>query len=393
MLMAKKKPQNNKLSDKSKEEVPTVSITAKLKLLPDKEIAARLEETRKIYSAACNYVSVYVFENKRLSYDTVNKAMYRDIIALYGLKAQMAQSVSKTVIARYKSAKTNGHEWTLIKFKHPECDLVWNHDYSLKGDMLSIGTLEGRVKIKFHNEGMEHFFDGNNKWKYGTAKLVYKHGYWFLHISMTKDVKDIKDGEITGVAGVDLGMNFLATSYDKDGKTEFFNGKHVKHKKAKHKKVRQQLQKRGTPSARRRLKAIGQRENRWMRDVNHCVSKALVNSQPANTLFVLEDLTGIRSATEMVKVKDRAVHVGWAFYQLRLMIEYKAQLAESKSIAVCPKYTSQTCPLCGHVEASNRNKKTHTFRCKKCGYTCNDDRAAAMNLYSKGIKHLAEQTA
>ena len=391
--MAKKKPQNNKQSDKPKEEVPTVSITAKLKLLPDKETAIKLEETRKIYSAACNYVSEYVFKNKRLSYDVVNKAMYRDIIPLFGLKAQMTQSVSKTVIARYMSAQTNGHDWTLIKFKHPECDLVWNRDYSLKGDTLSLSTLEGRVKVKFHNEGMEHFFDGNSKWKYGTAKLVYKHGCWFLHISMTKDVKDIKDGEITGVAGVDLGMNFLATSYDKDGKTTFFNGKHVKHKKAKYKKTRQSLQKRGTPSARSRLKAIGQRENRWMRDVNHCVSKALVNSQPANTLFVLEDLTGIRSATEMVRVKDRAVHVGWAFYQLRLMIEYKAVLADSKSITVCPKYTSQTCPLCGHVEASNRNKKKHTFKCKMCGYTSNDDRAAAMNLYNKGIKHLSEQTA
>jgi len=43
--------------------------------------------------------------------------------------------------------------------------------------------------------------------------------------------------------------------------------------------------------ARHRLKAIGQRENRWIQDVNHQVSKALVENNPKHTLFVLEDLT------------------------------------------------------------------------------------------------------
>ncbi|MFY4475148.1 zinc ribbon domain-containing protein [Bifidobacterium longum subsp. longum] len=32
----------------------------------------------------------------------------------------------------------------------------------------------------------------------------------------------------------------------------------------------------------------------------------------------------------------------------------------------------------------NRNKETHTFRCRNCGYRSNDDRVAAMNLRHKG---------
>ena len=60
---------------------------------------------------------------------------------------------------------------------------------------------------------------------------------------------------------------------------------------------------RHTPSSRRRLKAIGQRENRWMQDINHQVSKALATGNPKHTLFVLEDLTGIRNAAERVKQK------------------------------------------------------------------------------------------
>jgi transposase len=72
------------------------------------------------------------------------------------------------------------------------------------------------------------------------------------------------------------------------------------------------------------------------------------------------------------------------------MLEYKASLVGSKVIVVDPKYTSQTCPKCGHVEKSNRNKKTHTFKCKTCGYTSNDDRIGAINLQAKGVNYIAE---
>ena len=60
---------------------------------------------------------------------------------------------------------------------------------------------------------------------------------------------------------------------------------------------------RQTSSSRRRIKAIGGRENRWMQDINHQVSKALVKNNPKHTLFVLEDLSGIRNAAERVKTK------------------------------------------------------------------------------------------
>lgn len=66
---------------------------------------------------------------------------------------------------------------------------------------------------------------------------------------------------------------------------------------------------RQTPSARRRMKAIGSRENRWMQDINQRVSKALVKNNPKHTLFVLEDLSGIRNAIERVKTKERYVSV------------------------------------------------------------------------------------
>ena len=71
-----------------------------------------------------------------------------------------------------------------------------------------------------------------------------------------------------------------------------------------------------------------------MQDVNHCVSKALVVNNPEHTLFVLEDLSGIRNATERVKTKYRYVSVSWAFYDLEQKLIYKAKQNQSSVIKV-----------------------------------------------------------
>jgi IS605 OrfB family transposase len=299
----------------------------------------------------------------------------------------MAQSVMKTVIARYKSAKSNGHDWSLVTFKQPEYDLVWNRDYSLKENCFSVNTLDGRVKFRYEKQGMKKYFDGS--WKFGTAKLVSKFGKWFLHIPMTKAFELLEDKDVNNVVGIDLGINFLATCYDSQGKTMFYNGRKIKHKRAQYKALRKSLQQCQTASARKRIRLIGQRENRYVSDVNHTVTKALVGKYPKGTCFVLEDLTGVRNATEKVFIKNRYVSVSWAFYQFRMMLEYKAELNGQKVIVVPPTYTSQICPKCGHTEKANRDKKHHKFCCKNCQYQSNDDRIGAMNLYRKGIEYLS----
>ena len=268
---------------------------------------------------------------------------------------------------------------------------MWNRDYSLTQNLFSVNTLSGRVKLSYYSDGMEKYFD-HNIYTFGTAKLVKKHGKYFLHIPVTRDIPEAMDSDVCNVVGVDRGINFVVATYDSKHKSDFVSGRAIKQKRAKYKQLRKELQQRQTPSARRRLKAFGQRENRWMQDVNHCVSKALVESNPKHTLFVLEDLSGVRTATERVRRKDRYVSVSWSFYDLEQKLKYKAALNESLVINVDPRYTSQTCPVCGHTEKSNRDKKKHIFCCKSCGYTSNDDRIGAMNLYRMGINYLAKDS-
>ena len=366
-----------------------ITITAKVQIAATDTDKVLLNKTMSVYCDACNYVSDYVFRTHDLKQFSLNKILYSTLREKFSLKSQMAQSVFKTVIARYKTILENQNEWIKPSFKKPQYDLVWNRDYSLTQNCFSVNTLNGRVKLPYFAEGMSKYFN-HSIYRFGTAKLVNKRGKYYLYIPVTYEVEESNISDICNVVGIDRGINFVVATYDSKHKSGFVSGKAIKQKRANYSRLRKELQMRHTPSSRRRLKAIGQRENRWMQDINHQVSKALATGNPKHTLFVLEDLTGIRNATERVKTKDRYVSVSWSFYDLEQKLIYKAKQNQSSVIKVDPRYTSQCCPACGHTEKSNRNKKIHLFTCKNCGYTSNDDRIGAMNLYRMGINYLAD---
>lgn len=363
--------------------------TAKVQIYLSENDKTLLLNSMKAYANACNYISNHVYATKDLSQVSVQKHTYNTVRSEYRLPSQMACNAVRTVIGSYKTNRANGHEWIRCKYNTPQMTLSWNRDYSLNREKFSVGTLNGRIKVDYARAGMEPYFD-KSVFRFGTAKVVYKHGKFFLHISVTYDVEETSLLDVCNVVGVDRGINFVVTTYDSKHRANFVSGKAIKQKRAAYSRLRKELQMRQTPSARRRLRAIGRRENRWMQDINHCISKALVENNPKHTLFVLEDLSGVRNATERVRRKDRYVSVSWAFYDLEQKLIYKAKQNQSSVIKVDPRYTSQCCPCCGHIEKSNRNKKMHLFTCKNCGYKSNDDRIGAMNLYRMGIEYLIE---
>lgn len=158
-------------------------------------------------------------------------------------------------------------------------------------------------------------------------------------------------------------------------------------------KTRAELQSKGTKSAKRALKRISGRENRWMTDVNHQMSKTLVREYGEGTLFVLEDLTGVsfdnlfsRNSSERQELRT------WPFYQFEQMLTYKAREAGSEVLKVKADYTSQRCPKCGRIHKPNRHHETHEYICDCCGYRSNDDRVGAMNIQLLGTMYLSGDT-
>jgi IS605 OrfB family transposase len=129
----------------------------------------------------------------------------------------------------------------------------------------------------------------------------------------------------------------------------------------------------------RLLKKRSGRERRFARDVNHCISKAIVRTAKGTGRGVaLEDLKNIRSPINGSRRQQRVLH-SWAFFQLRAFIAYKAQAAGVRVVLVNPAYTSQICSRCGHCEKANR-KSQAKFLCVSCGFSAHADANAAVNI-------------
>ena len=142
------------------------------------------------------------------------------------------------------------------------------------------------------------------------------------------------------------------------------------------------LQSVGTRSAKRALMKLSGRFARFQKHVNHCISKALVGAAKRTSCGIaLEDLRGIRKRVR-VRRGQRTRHHNWAFYQLGQFVTYKARLAGVAVTLVDPGYTSQLCPLCGHISRANR-KSRDWFACSSCGFAAPADHVAAINIAAR----------
>ena len=150
--------------------------------------------------------------------------------------------------------------------------------------------------------------------------------------------------------------------------------------------VRAELQSKGTKSAKRALKRLSGRENRWMSDVNHCLSKTLVDKYGSNTLFVMEDLTDVSFDENLERRSDQQRNElrSWSFCQLEQFLTYKAETIGSQILKISLEYTSQRCPKCGRIHKANRDHDKHLYTCDCCGYQANDDQVGAMNIQLLG---------
>lgn len=348
----------------------------------------------------------------------LQKEIYSDIRDNYGLKSQMSISAIKTVTARYKTVKeqllqkpyrykdengtwqyiTRSLEWLTkpASFCRPQADLVRGRDYSFVdgGSILSLNTLGKRVKVSYDiPDVFAGYFDGS--WSFGTGKLVSLNGKWYFHIPVTKEVEEADSHQPSHVVGIDRGLRFLVTAYDEKEKTTFIAGDEILRKRETFNKIRAELQARGTKSAKRALKRISGRENRWMSDVNHQISKTLTDRYGSNTLYVIEDLTGVSFSEGILSsrnAKGRNETRSWAFYQLEQFLAYKAQADGSSVLKVPAEYTSQRCPKCGRIHKENRKHATHEYICDSCGYRSNDDRVGAINIYTLGTMYVSGDT-
>ena len=111
----------------------------------------------------------------------------------------------------------------------------------------------------------------------------------------------------------------------------------------------------------------GNKESRIMKDLDHKISRKIVDYALKNKLkIVVENLTNIRNgATKRkgFKAGNRLVN-SWSFYRLQSFIEYKAKEHNIPFEKVNPHYTSQECCCCQVI--GKRNKDVFCCKNKNC---------------------------
>jgi len=235
---------------------------------------------------------------------------------------------------------------------------------------LSLSTIDGRKRFGF--QVPPNFLKYKN-WRRKSAELFIRGRKVFLAIVFETDVVDVQPTQ--KVVGIDRGIKKIAVTSE----NQFFGGGQVKKVVRRYRSLRKRLQSKGTRSAKRHLRHLRRKENRFRRDMNHCVSKKIVESLPPGTTIALEDLKNIRKNSKKFRKEQRFWINGWSFFQLESFLTYKAAEKGCFIDFVDARYTSQKCSICGHIERGNRVKQS-LFKCKHCGFSLNADLNASRNI-------------
>lgn len=349
------------MSRNKKQGDETVQITVKAKLLPTSEQQEHLKSATGEYIRLINnIVSECIEADKYINHtsSTVSASLPST------LKNQAIQD-AKSIYKKFRKTKTRS------VLKKPVC--IWNNqNWTLKDGFLRFPVLVNdkstriNVPILLSTYQLEKLNS-----KIGTLRITEKSGKWTAQIAVTVDDTESED---TGVLGVDLGLKCPAVAVTEIGKTKFFgNGRENKYTRRKHRSKRKEL---GKAKKLQAIKNLNNKEQRWMKDKDHKISRQIVDFAVQEGVGVvrLEQLSGIRQTARTSRKNEKNLHT-WSFYRLAQYIEYKAGLSGIKVEYVDPKYTSQTCPEC-----SKRNKaRDRKYKCS-CGFITHRDRVGAMNI-------------
>lgn len=334
--------------------------------------------TVQAYNDAVNVVIGAGWERKTYNKNVLHAATYDAIRAMIpGLQSSLVQCARDMASASLKLAKKKG--WRCKKpVKKAMSSIRFNQRTFtpfLESGTISISTIDGRKKYPLV---VPEYF---RRYMFSTVnamvlKVKKDNIIAFLNIELPDPAVN---GHPTAFLGVDRGINNAVVASD----NSFYSSNHVKNVKYRYQKLRQSLQSKGTRRCRRKLKSLAGRERRFMTGENYQISTWLV-TKPYDCI-VLEDLKGIKTNSKKQKrvgKQTRKKFANWAYYQLEMLVVNKALETGKMVLFVNPRYTSQRCSRCGHVERSNRNGSV--FKCKQCGFSIHADLNAARNISERG---------
>ncbi|MGW0881073.1 RNA-guided endonuclease InsQ/TnpB family protein [Streptomyces sp. NPDC002671] len=370
-----------------------MKLVVQVKLLPTPVQAAALEATLRACNEAATWASGVAFEKGVKRNFALREHTYGEIKARWGLGAQAAQHVIKKTCDAYAVMKANlkagnlGNPGSKRHRKATGKPVVFRPQSAQPYDdrmlswqigerRVSIWTVHGRVKDVGFTAGPEQLAT-LALYRKGESDLVCRDDMWFLNATCEIPERESNTDRVDFL-GIDLGIVNIATTSD----GEIMAGRELNRVRVRERKLRTKLQKKNTPSAKRRLKKRRRKEARRARDINHKIAKHVVaEAERTGRGIALEDLMGIRERVRLRK-PQRAAHSSWSFAQLGAFIAYKARRVGVPVVYVDPAYTSRTCADCGHIDKANRVSQAR-FACRNCGVVAHADRNGSRNIRAR----------
>lgn len=370
------------------------SISVKCRLIVPSNLCGEIDRTLEGFADACNQILAVAKRENCWNTTKLHHKVYKPVRESTGLKANHVCQAIRRVIGNAKAVKQ------IHKFRPTSISLdVRTFVYKEETQSVGVTLMCGRVEFKLSIGGYQIALLRGQTPTSATLNKT-KQSQYFINFVVdiptqptgkTPVLKSFAPGNpdaqtFCKVIGVDLGRRDIATT--STGKS--WSGKQIQSVRDRYSKVRANVQSKRTRSSRRLLRRLSGRERKFQEWLNHNISQQLVqDAKRINAALAFEDLTNIRESLNQKprnKVERRRTN-NWAFYQLRLFVDYKSNIAGVPVVFVPPAYTSQTCSRCGGIHPvqgkSYRNGKV--FQCGRCGFEHDADINAALNIAALGV--------
>jgi putative transposase len=274
-----------------------------------------------------NHAANYTVQNGRndegyliLNKSKIHHWVYHDLRDETDLPANLcirayskALKAMKSTVADWK----HGTSRPLPRFDTPSA-VYDKRTLTIKNRSATLSTINGRVAVDYVLRDYQRSYldDEEYEKRMGTLHYSEDEDAFYLHIVIKKDVEE-RDGST--VLGVDLNLKNVAVT----STGSFYDGGDLLWGQNHYFRVRRSLQHKGTRSAKQALRRLSGRENRFVLNRLHTISRRIVEEADAHdcAYIAVERLTHIRermdNPNDQVK---RQLHT-WAFRELQEILE------------------------------------------------------------------------
>ena len=364
---------------------------------PTQSVASELERHIDVHRQAYNY-TLYEYEN--VDADNIGSA-FKHHYRLPGWKDQFpifsevnSKALQRTVTRFYQNLdglseqKQNGRKVGKLKWKSPRefQSMTYSQSgFELKNTSGRNATLWlskiGDIKLRYHRDIPEEA-----EIKEVTVKKETT-GDWFVSFGLETDDADLPEKpevdslDASNSVGIDLGiLNYIRTS---DGKTVDWldlEDEYERLRREQRKFSRKQNGSNNYEKQRREVAKVKRHIKRKVLDYQHKITTWLVREYDA--VFVEDlDVAGMLEQSHNARNKQDA-----AWRQFITLLEYKGDLYGTHVVQVEARGTTRECASCSVETAKPIWVREHS--CPSCGFECDRDANAAMNVLQRGFSEL-----